>query len=77
MSSHHDDVVRSLLRPSENLQCLLDVELAADGARNTDRTEPTPFRRRLIAVVTHCTQEDTEVGRWVPICIAIRQPSNS
>ncbi|KAF8558670.1 DNase I-like protein [Imleria badia] len=62
MSSRHDDVIRSLLRPSESLQCILDVELAPDGARSTDRTDPTPFRRRLIAVVTHRSQEDTEVG---------------
>lgn len=60
MSSPHHDVVRSLLRPSENLECILDVELAAENNRTTqvvpsvppDQTH-TPFPRHLIAVVTH------------------------
>ncbi|KAG6380241.1 Endonuclease/exonuclease/phosphatase [Boletus reticuloceps] len=68
MSSRQDDVVRSLLRPSENLRCLLDVEPAvhdAGGAppARTDSTD-TPVRRRLVAVVTHRFNNalDTEVG---------------
>ncbi|KAF8128623.1 DNase I-like protein [Boletus edulis] len=65
MSSHQDDVVRSLLRPSESLRCLLDVEPAVHDARSA-RTDPTdtPVRRRLVAVVTHRFNHahDTEVG---------------
>ena len=67
MSSRQDDVVRSLLRPSENLQCLLDVELATESTP-ADRTDPTdtPFLRRLIAIITHRNpSKGTEVGRYV------------
>ncbi|KAG8216107.1 hypothetical protein J3R82DRAFT_8110 [Butyriboletus roseoflavus] len=59
MATFQHDLVRSFLLPSENLQCILDVELAAE---NTGRTDPTvtSFRRRLIAVVTRL--QDIEVG---------------
>lgn len=63
----HDSMstVRSLLRPSENLQCILDVELVARTEPPPDRTDP--LRRRLIAVVTHrAPLQDVVVGRWVP-----------
>lgn len=59
----------SLLRPSENLQCLLDVDLAAGKTPSEPphRTDPTltPFRRHLIAVVTHRNHSQEEVARWV------------
>ncbi|KAH0831235.1 DNase I-like protein [Lanmaoa asiatica] len=72
MSSLQHDLVRSLLRPSENLQCLLNVELPAVNTRTrvppnilpvpTDPTD-TPFRQHLIAVITHRNYtQDTEVG---------------
>ena len=71
MSTHQDDAVRSLLRISENLECLLDVELAENGARRTLQSDPndptdTHLRHHLIAVVTHRHDfEDRELGRWV------------
>ncbi|KAI9567754.1 DNase I-like protein [Boletus coccyginus] len=52
MSSRQHDVVRSLLRPSDDLQCVLDVELATESTRNRARPTNTPFPRRLIGVVT-------------------------
>ena len=57
-----DDPLRSLLRPSESLKCLLNVQLAPENTDPPQNQIDSPLRRRWIALLTHHDQRD--LGRY-------------